>query len=266
VASARRHKKKEQHMTDRFGDKVVLVTGAGSGIGRASALAFAREGATVVAAARGSEGIKETVALIEAAGGKASAVEADISKAGDVADLVRTVVEQHGGLHIAHNNAGVFPKPGPVGDIDLEVWQRAVDINLTGLLLSLKYEIQHMRDNGGGAIVNTSSNIGAHGRRPGMAAYAASKAAASTLTRVAALDHIKDGIRINAVSPGATDTAMSFRPGEDAEGRAERLASVVPIGRVGSTDEIVSAVLWLASDEAAFVVGHDLVADGGVTA
>jgi NAD(P)-dependent dehydrogenase (short-subunit alcohol dehydrogenase family) len=179
--------------------------------------------------------------------------------------LVRVTVERHGGLHVAHNNAGVFGRPAPVADLDLAVWQSVLDVNLTGVLLSMQQEIAYMRENGGGAIVNTASNIGFHGRRPGTAAYAASKAAVSTLTRVAALDHIGDNVRINAVSPGATDTAMSLRPGENDADRAARLAGTVPTGRVATTDEIVAAVLWLASEEVAFVVGHDLVVDGGVT-
>ncbi|WP_370150502.1 SDR family NAD(P)-dependent oxidoreductase [Streptacidiphilus sp. EB129] len=253
-------------MSQRFTDKVVLVTGAGAGIGRASARAFAAEGAVVVASGIRPESIEETVRLIEADGGKASAVPADVSRPDDVARLVRTVVERHGGLHVAHNNAGVFGGPAPVGDLDLAVWQNVLDVNLTGVLLCLQEEIRHMRAHGGGAIVNTSSNIGAHSRRAGLAAYATSKAAVSTLTKVAALDHVKDGIRINAVSPGPTDTSMSFRPGETEADRAARLAGAVPLGRVGSTAEVVAAVLWLASDEAGFVVGHDLVTDGGVTA
>lgn len=252
-------------MTGDFTDKVVLVTGAGSGIGRSSALAFAQRGALVVAAGTRPEPLEETVRQIEEHGGRASAVAADVSRPDDVVRLVRETVERYGGLHVAHNNAGVFPKPTPVGDLDLGVWQRTLDINLTGVLLCMREEIAHMREQGGGVIVNTSSNIGAHGRRPGMAAYATAKAAVSTLTRVAALDHIKDGIRINAVSPGATDTSMSLRPGESAQDRAVRLAGSVPIGRVGETDEVVAAVLWLASPESAFVVGHDLVVDGGAT-
>lgn len=180
--------------------------------------------------------------------------------------MVRETVDRYGALHVAHNNAGIFPKPAPVGDLDPSVWQRVLDVNLTGVLLCMREEISHMREHGGGVIVNTSSNIGAHGRRPGTAAYAASKAAVSTLTRVAALDHVKDGIRINAVSPGSTDTAMSLRPGEGPDGRAARLALAVPIGRVAATEEVVAAVLWLASADAEFVVGHDLVVDGGVTA
>ncbi|MEV8605151.1 glucose 1-dehydrogenase [Streptomyces griseoviridis] len=252
-------------MTARFKDKVVIVTGAGSGIGRASARAFAREGATVVAAGARPESITETVRLIDEDGGTASAVVADVTSPEAIGALVATTVERHGGLHVAHNNAGVFGRPAPVGDLELSAWHSVLNTNLTGVLISMQAEIAHMRAHGGGTIVNTASNIGYHGRRPGMAAYAASKAAVSTLTKVAALDHIKDGIRINAVSPGATDTSMSLRPGESDADRAARLATTVPIGRVATTDEIVAAVLWLASDESSFVVGHDLVADGGVT-
>ncbi|MEU1124556.1 glucose 1-dehydrogenase [Streptomyces sp. NPDC005899] len=252
-------------MSARFKDKVVIVTGAGSGIGRASARAFAREGATVVAAGVRPESIEETVRLVDQDGGTADAVVADVTRPEDLARLVRTTVERHGGLHVAHNNAGIFGKPAPVADLDLAVWHSVLDTNLNGVLHSMRQEIAHMRAHGGGVIVNTASNIGYHGRRPGMAAYAASKAAVSTLTRVAALDHIKDNVRINAVSPGATDTTMSFRPGENDADRAARLATTVPIARVASTEEIVSAVLWLASEESSFVVGHDLVVDGGVT-
>ncbi|MEZ7004005.1 SDR family NAD(P)-dependent oxidoreductase [Streptomyces sp. AD55] len=253
-------------MTARFKDKVVIVTGAGAGIGRATARAFAREGATVVAAGVRPESVEQTVRLIEEDGSAAAtSCVADVTRPEDVERLVRSTVERHGGLHVAHNNAGVFGKPGPVADLDPSVWHSVLDINLNGVLHCLRQEIAHMRENGGGVIVNTSSNIGYHGRRPGMAAYAASKAAVSTLTRVAALDHIKDGVRINAVSPGATDTTMSLRPGETDADRAARLATSVPIARVATTDEIAAAVLWLASEESSFVVGQDLVVDGGVT-
>jgi NAD(P)-dependent dehydrogenase (short-subunit alcohol dehydrogenase family) len=253
-------------MTAQFAGKVVLVTGGGSGIGRATALAFAGEGATVVVAGRGEEGLAGTVERIEAAGGTASSVIADVSVAADVRAAVEAAVGRHGGLHVAVNNAGIVGRPGPVADLDEEVWASVIGTNLTGTWLSMKYEIAHMREHGGGVIVNVASNIGFHGRRPGMAAYASSKAAVSVLTRTAARDHVGDGIRINSVSPGATDTSMSRRPGETDADRDERLRAVVPLGRVGATEEVANAVLWLASDSSSFAVGHDLVLDGGATA
>jgi NAD(P)-dependent dehydrogenase (short-subunit alcohol dehydrogenase family) len=249
----------------RFENKVVLVTGGGSGIGRAAALAFAAEGGTVAVAGRSEEPLAQTVKLITEAGGTASAVVADVTSEDDVSALVETVVRRHGGLHVAFNNAGVLV-PGGVADLSVAEWTRAVDVNLTGVWLSMKHEIAHMRTHGGGTIVNTASNLGAHGRLPGISAYVATKAAVSALTRNAAREHIADGIRVNAISPGPIDTPMSLRPGETAEGRAARLRDVLPIGRVGSLDEAASAVLWLASDESGFTVGHDLVLDGGASA
>jgi NAD(P)-dependent dehydrogenase (short-subunit alcohol dehydrogenase family) len=250
----------------RFDGKVVLVTGAGSGIGRGSALAFAAEGASVVAVGTTKSALDETVELIGRQGGTGAAVAADVSSPDEVAEAVAFAIGEFGGLHIAHNNAGFFPKPAPLADLPFETWTKAVAVNLTGVMLCMQQEIRHMRDNGGGVIVNTSSNIGAHGRRPGVAAYAAVKAGVSTLTAGAALDHIGQGIRINAVSPGATATRMSLRPNESEADRAERLKSSVPLGRVGEVAEVVDAVLWLASEESSFVVGQDVVADGGVTA
>jgi NAD(P)-dependent dehydrogenase (short-subunit alcohol dehydrogenase family) len=245
---------------------VALVTGAGSGIGRTSARAFAAHGATVVAAGRNEDALTETVELIEKDGGRAGIIRVDVTDSQSVRNMVATAVARYGGLHIAHNNAGVLSALGPVGDIDEQQWHTQLAVNLTGVMHCMKYEIQHMRAYGGGAIVNTASNIGAHSRRPGIGAYAVTKAAVSTLTRTAALDHIQDGIRINAVSPGASNTSMSFRPGETGADRADRLNRTIPIGRIAETDEIVASVLWLASDAAGFVVGHDLVTDGGASA
>ncbi len=250
---------------ERFADKVVLVTGAGSGIGRAAALGFAKEGAKVMVAGRSEEPLAETVNLIERAGRDAAFHTTDVSDGDDVAGLVAETVERLGDLDVAANNAGVL-EPGTVAEMDVEAWNRVVAINLTGAFLCMKHEIAYMQAHGGGSIVNTASNIGAHASRPGFGAYAASKAGVSTLTRVAALEAIEHGVRINAVSPGPTDTSMSFRPGETEEDRASRLEQAVPIGRVGARDEVVSAILWLASSESGFTVGHDLVVDGGATA
>ncbi|MFI6886025.1 SDR family NAD(P)-dependent oxidoreductase [Streptosporangium canum] len=252
-------------MTSRFTGKVVLISGGGSGIGRAGALAFAREGATVVVAGRNADPLRETVDLIEAEGGRAGAVTADVSSSRDVARLVTTTVERHGGLHIAFNNAGVF-EAGPLADMDEAAWDHLIAVNLTGVFLSMKHQIAHMRVNGGGVIVNTASNLGAHMRLPFLGAYAASKAAVSALSRAAARECIGQGIRINAISPGPVDTTMSLRPGESEDARTERMKDALPIGRVGTLAEAASAVLWLASSEAGFTVGHDLVIDGGATA
>lgn len=253
-------------MTARFDGKVVLVTGGGSGIGQATARAFAREGATVAVAGRNLENLTQTVNQITADGGRASAITADVTKHDDAAAMVGTVVAQHGTLEIAFNNAGIFGTPGPVADLDEDAWHTMLATNLTGVWQSMKHEIAHMRHHGGGAIVNTASNIGAHQRIPGLGGYTVSKAAVSHLTRAAAKDYIADGIRINAISPGPTDSAMSLLPGETETERATRMQQMVPIGRVGTVDEAAATVLWLASPEAGFAVGHDLVIDGGLTA
>ncbi|WP_419999205.1 SDR family NAD(P)-dependent oxidoreductase [Streptomyces boninensis] len=253
-------------MSTRFAAKSVLVTGAGTGIGRAIALAFAREGARVTVAGRRAEPLKETVALIEEAGGEAQAVTADVTSAADLAALVAAAVDRFGGLDVAVNNAGIVAATGPVGDVDEAEWQRLVDTNLTGVLLAMGQQIGHMRAHGGGAIVNVSSNFGAHRRVRGVGAYVAVKAAVTALSRNAALDHIADGVRINVVSPGPVDTPLSGRPGETPEEKVERMKVQVPLGRVLATDEIAAAVLYLASDEAGATVGADLVVDGGAAA
>ncbi|MFI6350479.1 SDR family NAD(P)-dependent oxidoreductase [Streptomyces sp. NPDC050560] len=254
-------------MTARFTGRTVLVTGAGSGIGRAVSLAFAAEGASVVAAGRTAPALGETVALIGKAGGTAVAVTADVTRSEDVGALIRRTVERFGGLDVAVNNAGVFRGGAPVADLPEEDWRALLDVNVTGVFFGLQAEIAQMRAQPtGGAIVNVASNLGAHRRTPGLAAYIAGKAAVSALTRAAALDHVADGVRINAVSPGPSATAMSLRPGETDADRAARMKSASPLGRVSSTAEIAAAVLYLASPDAASVVGHDLVVDGGAAA
>ena len=252
-------------MTPTFTDKVVLVSGGGSGIGRGTARAFAQHGATVVVAGRNAGRLDETVTLIERDGGTASSVVADVARSEDAAQMVATAVERHGSLDVAFNNAGAHAA-GPLADIDDDDWARLIATNTTGVFHAMKHEIRHMREHGGGAIVNMASNIGAHMRLPYLGAYAASKAAVSALTANAALEYIGQGIRINSVSPGPIETPMSLLPGESEDERAERLKTALPIGRAGTLDEVAAAVLWLASPASGFVVGHDMVIDGGASA
>jgi NAD(P)-dependent dehydrogenase (short-subunit alcohol dehydrogenase family) len=246
----------------RFVDRSVIVFGGGSGIGRAVALGFAGEGARVTVVGRRAEALAETVRQA----GEGHAVVADVTHEDDVARAVREATERHGGLDVAFNGAGIIGSVAPTAELDEPTWSAVLSTNLTGVWLAMKHEIAVMREHGGGAIVNVASNVGAHIRRPGFGAYVAAKAGVSALTRTAAQEYIGDGIRINAVSPGPFDTTMSFRAGESEADRAERLKTALPIGRVGALDEITATVLWLASAEAGFVVGHDLVIDGGASA
>lgn len=250
----------------RFTGRSALVTGGGGGLGRVVARALAAEGARVVVAGRNEVALKETVALIERAGGTAAVAVADVTVAEDVRAMVATAVAHHGRLDVAVNAAGVLGGLGPVDRVDEQEWERVQRTNVTGVWLCMKYEIEQMRKDGGGAVVNLSSALGAHARRRGLAAYIASKAAVSALTRTAALDVVDAGIRVNAVSPGPADTPMSLAPGESEDARAARMQRMSPLGRLTTSDEVAAAVLYLASDAAASVVGTDLVVDGGISA
>lgn len=248
----------------RFKDKVVLVTGGGTGIGRITALAFAAEGARVVVSGFDEEPLRETVKTIEADGGQAGWFTGDMRVEADARAMVATTVDTFGGLDVAFNNAGLMVA-GRIAELDLDRWTTALSI-ATGTWLSMKYEIAHMREHGGGAIVNMSSIIGPHRAIPGTGAYAAAKAAITALTRTAAVEHIGDGIRINAVSPGPVGTPFSLIRGETEAEQAVRMRTTLPIGRVGTPAEVAGTVLWLASAEAGFAVGADIVIDGGSTA
>jgi NAD(P)-dependent dehydrogenase (short-subunit alcohol dehydrogenase family) len=247
-----------------FAGKVAFVTGAANGIGRAAALAFAHEGASVVAADVSEQGNQDTARMIEEAGGRALAVRCDVSRAGDVKAALDRAVETFGRLDFALNNAGVEQPITATADLAEKDWDRIVDINLRGVFLCMRHEIPLMLKQGGGVIVNTSSGAGVKGFA-GQAAYCAAKHGVVGLTRATALDYAKANIRVNAVCPGIIETPMMDRfSGGTPEGR-ERVIAQEPVGRMGKPEEIASAVLWLCSDAAAFMVGHAMVMDGGQT-
>ena len=253
-------------MAGSFDGKVALVTGAGSGIGRASALAFTREGTKVVVSDIDPDGGEETAVKIREAGGEAAFVEADVSKADQVEDLVNRVVETFGGLDFAHNNAGIEGTMGaPTADQTENDWDRVISINLKGVWLCMKYEIPKMLDSGGGAIVNTASVAGLVGFE-GICHYTASKHGVVGLTKTAALEYAKQGIRVNAVCPGVIHTPMIERAtGGDAEAQAQ-FSSIEPVGRMGTPEEVAETVVWLCSDAASFVTGVPMPVDGGLVA
>lgn len=244
--------------------KVALVTGAGSGLGRACSRIFAREGASVVVADIRPEGSEETVALIRDAGGEATFVEADISKPDQVQAMVRAAVDTYGGLDCAVNNAVFFYNRRPLAEIPDDDWARAAAVNYTGAFLCMKYEILAMIERGGGSIVNIGSG-NEFSSKPGLSWYLSAKQALYGMTKVAALDYAAQGIRVNAVGPGSMWTPALRRTAEFEPDHVERLRSGIPLGRLAEAEEVAEAVVWLCTDKASYVLGHTLSVNGGAT-
>lgn len=252
------------NQSDEFAGKVAFVTGAGSGIGRATALAFAARGAAVAMADVSAEAIRAVANEIVRTGGKALGLSCDVTSSTDVQTTLQQTVEAFGRLDFAFNNAGIEQQPTPLADITEDQWQRVLDIDLRGVFLCMKFEIPLILAAGGGAIINTSSGAGVKGFSGG-GAYGAAKHGVIGLTRCAALDYAAANVRINAICPGIIETPMMDRfSGGTPEGR-ERVIDQEPVGRMGRPEEIASAVMWLCSDNAAFTIGHALVVDGGQT-
>jgi NAD(P)-dependent dehydrogenase (short-subunit alcohol dehydrogenase family) len=258
------------YMAGLLEGKVTLVTGGASGIGWATALACAREGAKLIVADMQAEGGQHTVHLITEKGGEAFFVQTDVTQATEVEALISKAVDRYGRLDCAHNNAGISGL-GIAGDhraltaeYPNERWHQVIAINLTGVWLCMKYELQQMLKQGGGVIVNTASVAGLVGL-VGNAAYVASKHGVVGLTRTAALEYAKHGIRVNCVCPGYIQTPMTAPGVQDPDRKALMIASE-PVGRIGNPEEVAEAVVWLCSDAASFVTGHTMAIDGGYVA
>lgn len=248
-------------MAGKLDGKVAIVTGGSSGIGRATAVTFAKEGAKVVIAARRTQESEETVRLVEEAGSEALFVQTDVSSAAQIEALVNKTVEIYGRLDCAFNNAG-FGKPIPLTERTEENWDSEIDVNLKGVWLCLKYQIPAMLKTGGGAIVNMASMGGGVLGIPGLTAYSAAKGGVVGLTRSAALEYASQRIRINVVSPGliSTDILANFR-----EEVLQEMTATIPLKRLGEAEEVAEAVVFLCSNAASYITGQNLVIDGGYT-
>ena len=250
----------------RLANKVALITGGGSGIGRETALLFAREGAAIIAADVNDAGGNETVALVAAAGGRAVYVHADVSKAADCAAMGATAESSFGALHILFNNAGVMlSADDDAVNTEESVWDLTMAINLKGVYLGCKYGIPALRRAGGGSIINTASFVALLGAATPQLAYTASKGGVLSMTRELAVIHARENIRVNALCPGPLRTELLMKFLNTEEKKQRRLVHI-PMGRFGEAREMAFAALYLASDESSFVTGTEFVVDGGITA
>jgi NAD(P)-dependent dehydrogenase (short-subunit alcohol dehydrogenase family) len=250
----------------RLKEKVALITGAGSGIGRQSALLFAREGAAVLVVDVNDAGGKETVAMVKQAGGRAAYCHADISKARDAEQMVAAAEREFGKLNVLFNNAGIMhAKDDDAVSTSEEVWDLTLDINAKGVFLGCKYGIPALKRAGGGSVINTASFVARLGAATPQIAYTASKGAVLAMTRELAVIHARQNIRVNALSPGPlkTELLMSFL---NTEAKKQRRLVHVPMGRFGEAEEIAKAALFLASDESSYITGTEFLVDGGITA
>ena len=247
---------------DRFTGKIAFVTGGGAGIGRATALAFAAEGAQIAVVDKAHDKAVETVQAIEATGGRALAIACDTAEADQVQAALSKAVAEFGGIDIAFNNAGVEQEPAKVADLDEAEWDRIVNTDLRGTFLCMKYEIPHLLQRGGGSIINISSGAGVRAV-PEQSAYTAAKFAVVGLTQAAALEYVTQNVRINAICPGNIDTSMMERVSGGTDEGYKKVISQEPVGRLGRPEEIAAAALYLCSDAAAFTVGLAMSVDGG---
>lgn len=250
----------------RLQNKVALITGAGSGIGRESALLFAREGAAVVVADINEAGGQETVAQIQAAGGQALFVRSDVSRAADCQAMVEAAEQTFGGLHVLFNNAGIMhPEDADAVETDEAIWDLTMNINLKGVFLGCKYGIPALRRSGGGSVINVASFVALMGAATPQLAYTASKGGVLSMSRELAVIHARENIRVNALCPGPLRTELLMKVLNTEEKRQRRLVHI-PMGRFGEASEIARAALFLASDESSFVTGATFTVDGGITA